>query len=67
MGQREGHVCKKAAPVCRCYMLADEPSWDCEIHGGGIDNRCECGRFVRIFESPKAVDAVDPVDRVTTG
>lgn len=40
------HVCKPREPVCCCHMLFDEPSCKCPIHGGGIINRCDCGRFV---------------------
>lgn len=39
-------------------MLADEPSDDCPIHGGAPENRCECGRFVRVrYERPSLADA----------
>jgi hypothetical protein len=56
------HKCKPAEPHCTCYMLADEPSWDCPIHGGAIVNRCDCGRFVRphFYEEPPSTNAVDP-------
>lgn len=44
------HECKRQ-PYCCCYMLADAPSDDCPIHGGGNDNRCGvCGRFMRVKE-----------------
>ncbi len=40
------HICKPMKPTCCCWQLADEPDEDCPIHGGGIVNRCECGRYV---------------------
>lgn len=40
-----GHVCKEFK-CCTCYMLADEPSDDCPIHGYPWPPRCSCGRFV---------------------
>jgi len=48
------HVCKPAEPVCECWLLADAPADDCPIHGGGVVNRCECGRFIslRPVENP---------------
>ena len=33
---------------CTCSQLADEPDDDCLIHGHGIPNRCQCGRFVKV-------------------
>ena len=45
---KKPHECKPMAPTCCCHQLADEPSWDCPIHGGAIINRCDCGRFVRV-------------------
>lgn len=56
------HTCAPMKPYCCCSMIADEPSWDCPIHGGAIINRCACGRFVRLrfYGSSASVDAVDP-------
>lgn len=56
------HTCSPAKPYCCCSQLADEPSWECPIHGGAMVNRCECGRFVRphVYEEPPSADAVDP-------
>ncbi len=42
------HRCKPMEPWCDCSMIADEPSWDCPIHGGAVINRCDCGRFVSL-------------------
>lgn len=63
------HRCKPHEATCCCYQLADEPSWDCPIHGGGIINRCECGRFVRptSYGVSQAEDAVDPSEDSNTG
>ena len=47
MEKGRDYVCKPMEPYCSCYLLADEPSEDCMIHGFAINNRCQCGRFVR--------------------
>lgn len=47
------HVCREYA-ACRCYLLADEPSPKCPIHGEAEwPPRCgDCGRFMKREAQP---------------
>ena len=43
----KAHTCKYT-PLCCCRCDADEPNWDCPIHGDGPEREtCDvCGRFM---------------------